>query len=527
MRCGRGSAGGAVPCHEARALASATPAPPAASPLAAQAGVARHPPRAPLPAKGLPLRWCPAPQLLLTAGLDKSLRLFAVDGLGNPLAQAVHVDDLPLTAAEWAGERVLLAGRRPFFCLYDMAAGRVERVAAPAGCELRSLERFALAPAAARFAGRPPPAVRRRGASTCTPRPPGLCPHACGCRVGRVEHGCARGELDVRPLPLPACRAPRSASAPHGAEPLVAFVGDGGAIPLVSLRSRQGVGSLKMSGGCSALAWAEGGRELLSTGGWAARGLRRPGCPPSMREAHMPLPRGALPLGGLGAPAHVPAPAPCAGRDGVVHVWDIRTLRCRLAFADAGAGGEPGGQLAVSPDGRYCATGSASGAVNVYRRADVEAAAAAGGGARGRVSVAPLRQLLNLTTAVDSLTFTADSQVRGLGRGHGGRSGLLPAVRSVPHSCRMRRRVASKPAQPRAALRGAAAQVLAMASRLKRDALRLVHLPSLTVFANWPTGRSPLHFVHTLDFSPHCGLLAVGNARGAALLYRLHHYSAA
>lgn len=69
--------------------------------------------------------------------------------------------------------------------------------------------------------------------------------------------------------------------------------------------------------------------------------------------------------------------------------------------------------------------------------------------------------------------------------------------------------------------------MLAFASRMKRDALRLAHLPSLTVFSNWPTGRSPLHYVHSLDFSPRCGLLAIGNAKGRALLYRLHHYQQA
>lgn len=66
-----------------------------------------------------------------------------------------------------------------------------------------------------------------------------------------------------------------------------------------------------------------------------------------------------------------------------------------------------------------------------------------------------------------------------------------------------------------------------MASRMKRDALRLVHVPSLSVYANWPTSRTPLHYVHSLDFSPGGGFLAVGNARGRALLYRLHHYPSA
>jgi U3 small nucleolar RNA-associated protein 18 len=68
-------------------------------------------------------------------------------------------------------------------------------------------------------------------------------------------------------------------------------------------------------------------------------------------------------------------------------------------------------------------------------------------------------------------------------------------------------------------------QILAMASVKKRDALRLVHVPSFTVFSNWPTSRSPLHYVSALAFSPGGGLLAIGNARGRVVLYRLHHYA--
>ena len=47
-----------------------------------------------------------------------------------------------------------------------------------------------------------------------------------------------------------------------------------------------------------------------------------------------------------------------------------------------------------------------------------------------------------------------------------------------------------------------------------------VHLPSLTVFSNWPTSRTPLRYVHTFDFSPNSGYLSVGNDRGKALLFR-------
>jgi hypothetical protein len=56
---------------------------------------------------------------------------------------------------------------------------------------------------------------------------------------------------------------------------------------------------------------------------------------------------------------------------------------------------------------------------------------------------------------------------------------------------------------------------------------RVVHIPSLTVFSNWPTSKSPLHYVHSAAFSPNSGYLAIGNARGRVLLYRLHHYSKA
>ncbi|GIL54520.1 hypothetical protein Vafri_10043 [Volvox africanus] len=327
-------------------------------------------------------------QVLFTAGLDKKLRLFQVDGLRNPLVQAVHFDDMPIVHAEFAAvsggsgdaaaaavDRVVVAGRRSHFYVYDMGAARVERVMGPAGCPQKSLATF-------------------------TVSPPGA-----------------------------ASRIPSS-------EPLVAFAGESGFIPLVSLRSRQWVANLKMSGNVRALAFSHDGLELFST-----------------------------------------------GDDGVIHVWDLRTRRCRLAFDDTGNIGDAS-SIALSADGRFIATGAKSGVVNVYRRAAVEAAARAatvggGGGPLGRVSVPPERELMNLTTNVDTLVFSPDSQM------------------------------------------------LVMASSMKRNSLRLLHLPSLTVFANWPTSDTPLHYVQCADFSPNCGLLTIGNARGRALLYRLHHYQQA
>ncbi len=70
-------------------------------------------------------------------------------------------------------------------------------------------------------------------------------------------------------------------------------------------------------------------------------------------------------------------------------------------------------------------------------------------------------------------------------------------------------------------------QMLVMASRHSKGALRAVHVPSRTVFANWPTPATPLAYVHCAAFSPGGGLLAVGTSKGRALLYRLNHYPSA
>ncbi|KAG7663316.1 UTP18 [[Candida] subhashii] len=67
-------------------------------------------------------------------------------------------------------------------------------------------------------------------------------------------------------------------------------------------------------------------------------------------------------------------------------------------------------------------------------------------------------------------------------------------------------------------------QLLCVASRAKRDALRLVHLPSGSVYSNWPTSGTPLGKVTTVAFSPNNEMLAIGNEGGKVTLWRLNHY---
>lgn len=289
----------------------------------------------------------PNGQLLLTAGLDKTLHLFQVDGTTNAAVESVFLKDLPLLDAKFTlgGSRVLLAGPRPYFFSYDLEAGRVTKIPGLAGRKEKKLERVVVSQS---------------------------------------------GDRAV-------------------------FLGSDGYMSVVSARSYEWIGNLKMNGSVKAAAFCEDDRYLLST-----------------------------------------------GSDGDIYKWDMRTRQCVFRHHDEGSLGNFA--LAASPDGKYYAAGSASGVVNVYDNAGLTAPAK------------PRKALMQLTTQVDSLRFNPDSQI------------------------------------------------LAMASRDVRDELKFVHLPSLTVFSNWPTARTPLHYVSAMDFSPSSGYFAVGNARGRVLLYRLTHY---
>lgn len=66
-------------------------------------------------------------------------------------------------------------------------------------------------------------------------------------------------------------------------------------------------------------------------------------------------------------------------------------------------------------------------------------------------------------------------------------------------------------------------QLLCIWSKLKKQALRLVHVCSGRVYSNWPKDRG-LQYCYQAKFSPHSGYLAVGNDCGYCHLIRLHFY---
>ena len=64
--------------------------------------------------------------LLLTAGLDKSLRLFEVDGASNRKVQGIFFDDLPIHKACFSGDgaKVIVAGEREKILLFARSRRR-------------------------------------------------------------------------------------------------------------------------------------------------------------------------------------------------------------------------------------------------------------------------------------------------------------------------------------------------------------------------------------------------------------------
>ena len=191
-----------------------------------------------------------------------------------------------------------------------------------------------------------------------------------------------------------------------------------------------------------------------------------------------------------------------AGKNGEVTEWSLAAQRVVARWQDEGAVGTTtlalGGRhdIARCPIGsdRWIAIGSSSGIINIYdRRAWFTASgiAAAGKPTVHRTGLGdaqpipeqpkPTRTLDHLTTPTSHLVFSPD------------------------------------------------AQILAIASKWKRDAMRLVHLPSCTVFKNWPTSSTPLGRITGVAFvggevveggDVH-SVLAVANEQGKIRLWEI------
>jgi len=66
-------------------------------------------------------------------------------------------------------------------------------------------------------------------------------------------------------------------------------------------------------------------------------------------------------------------------------------------------------------------------------------------------------------------------------------------------------------------------ELLAYGGTERKNALRLVHLPSGRVYANWPKNDCPVGYAHSLSFSKTS--LVIGNNKGHVVQYALSHFA--
>ncbi len=159
-----------------------------------------------------------------------------------------------------------------------------------------------------------------------------------------------------------------------------------------------------------------------------------------------------------------------SGSDGDVYRWDVHSRQCIERFPN----GDGTITSSLSASSTHLAVGAESGVVNLYSerqsflRDDHR---------DDRPAKTPLRSIMNLQTSADMVRFNPDGQI------------------------------------------------LALSSQRETHGLKLLHVPSRTVFSNWPTSKTPLRYVWSMDFAPQSKFLAVGNDKGQCLLYKLTHYN--
>ncbi|KAL7217758.1 hypothetical protein ACSBR2_011071 [Camellia fascicularis] len=87
-------------------------------------------------------------QLLLTAGLEKKLRFFQIDGKRNTKIQSIFLDGCPIQKACFLpdGSQVIASGRRKFFHSFDLVKATIDKIGPLIGREEKSLEVFEVSP---------------------------------------------------------------------------------------------------------------------------------------------------------------------------------------------------------------------------------------------------------------------------------------------------------------------------------------------------------------------------------------------
>ncbi|KAJ3057671.1 U3 snoRNP protein, partial [Quaeritorhiza haematococci] len=158
----------------------------------------------------------PTVPVLLTAGLDKTLRLFQIDGKINTKIQSVFLSDLPIHRASFTpdGREIIATGRRKFFYAYDVESGTISKIPSIRG-------------------GRQNQTVRLDG-------------------IGLVND---EGEMSLEKHFVSPCNR------------YIVVLGRDGYMMLVARDTKQWIGNLKMNGVVKTVDFSKDGRFLYSAGG--------------------------------------------------------------------------------------------------------------------------------------------------------------------------------------------------------------------------------------------------------------------
>lgn len=167
------------------------------------------------------------------------------------------------------------------------------------------------------------------------------------------------------------------------------------------------------------------------------------------------------------------------GKNGHVGEWSLITKRFMGIWRDEGCVGAIvlalGGSRGSEYIGEDCwvAIGSNTGIMNVYDRLELVGGVDEDGDVTIKELPEPKRRFEQLVTPITTITFSPDGQL------------------------------------------------MAFASEPQKDAFRLVHLPSCTVYRNWPTEQTPLGRVTAVAFDAKSDVLAVGNDKGKIRLWEI------
>jgi len=151
--------------------------------------------------------------------------------------------------------------------------------------------------------------------------------------------------------------------------------------------------------------------------------------------------------------------------DGDIYQWDLASRKIMDVFHDNGS--LKTNCIDFSGDGNYLVTGNSVGIANLYQYNNITK----------NLKKTPIKEIENLTTSLDNTKFNPESEI------------------------------------------------IAVTSKWKRNAIRLVHLPSYTVFSNWPNMRTKLSFINRVQWSSDSKYLAIGNDLGNVIVYNFEHYN--